>query len=114
MGADAFMGWCDLPSADINTAEAIARLTDETLANVYEVWTGIDILEPDEPTSADWQSKTKARLVEAFEALTGRSVATLDIYGFQVCVAGGMSWGEIPEGMDDVMMVAASGIGQKR
>lgn len=122
MGADLILAWADYPPADVDIPAAIAALPDDKLTVIYEEWQGeppqsdYDEALDDEPFETNWRAETRQRLQEAFHGVTGdnaRDVSVVVIHGHTMLIGGGTSWGDTPDGYNDVAFIALSGIGQK-
>jgi hypothetical protein len=116
MPADVVVAWCDAPSELLNEDEEIAKLDDGRLAAVYGQWQGEEPVGEDHPVAylRDWKASTRARLRDAFRGLSDTSCCTsLDVHGYSIVAAVATSYGEEAKGFDDVVLVAASGIGQR-
>lgn len=61
-----------------------------------------------------WQKVVRQELEAAFEVLHSRCCAHLTIHGYDIAVAGDMSWGDEPDGCHEIILIGASGIGQIR
>ena len=112
MGAD-FL-FTAIPAIDIDKARGkVAYLTDGNLADVQQILTGWDLDDLDREEGISWRTDTRLALYEALEYVKDdqRNIAWFVCdHGQKYWIAGGTSWGDNPEGCDELSIIHAAGL----
>jgi hypothetical protein len=110
MGADLILNWCDVPELDDEeVARRVALLSDAQLKSIFVLLRGWDPPTDDEIIDEEWgdaQEGFRDRCVQVFAELRlSRAITMFKVHGHDIYVAGGMSWGDEPEGVETVGLV---------
>lgn len=114
MGQDLILAFALDPNMTMEKwAEAVYSLSDNRLA---AIWDEVFQIDSDLKDLDNFPEVVRQSLLKSYEyVLSGpRNVVVFtDTANVSWIIGGGTTWGDTPEGYDEVAFIAASGIGQK-